>query len=247
MRKIRMLVILVMAVVFLNVLGIIGWRTGFVVWEAEPGRIPRILNIGGGDGFIESDTKDKSNFDTDSKGFFSRGSSGGTGGGGGASGGGGTIDGPTNGGSNPGGDEDEKTEPTTFLNIKDYDVSVGEEFDVVVEISTADNVFAMDLEINFDSEILEVVNVVEGNFLKKDGAQTFPLINFDNSEGKIEYASTRFGTSVGVTGEGGLILIEFKAIEKGESIISIVKGELVNVDIYKIKGIGINNGKSKAS
>lgn len=95
-----------------------------------------------------------------------------------------------------------------------------------LNIETNNEIYAADVRVSFPS-FLEAVNVTEGDFLTQDGEEIYSKIIINNTEGKVEFASTRIGTQEGVSGTGELFLIEFNAINSGEGYINISSSEIV--------------------
>jgi len=136
----------------------------------------------------------------------------------------------------------QESNTTLSINPLQKEVHINESFLIDMDVSTDAEVFAVELEIRFNPLILEVQSVKEDSFLKKDGTSTFPIIEFNNSEGKITYASTRFGTQVGVSGEGTLININFTSIKKGNTFLSINESKLIDANIQEILGVETRDG-----
>ena len=89
----------------------------------------------------------------------------------------------------------------------------------------AENVFDIagwQFDIAFDPAILEVINVIEGDFLKTDGSTTFfPGGSIDNAAGKITRLNALRLSSSGVSGTGTLIKVNFKAKRGGETRLTL--------------------------
>jgi len=108
---------------------------------------------------------------------------------------------------------------------QDQDVPVGQEFTVNVDISGVEQgLTGFELQVHFNPEVLEVVTVDEGDFLKQDGAQTLFGKKINNKAGSISdlfsfRTDLRKGT--GVTGNGTLAKITFKAVKVGKSTLSL--------------------------
>ena len=128
----------------------------------------------------------------------------------------------------------------------DFSYNKGENFSISVEISTENEVYAVEFELNFDSEVLKIVNVEKGNFLSQDDADTYEIIS--SSDGKITYAETRIGVQNGVSGQGNLLVIEFKAENTGitDLTLSNVKIADPSLDVDKFE-VSINNGNVTVS
>ena len=122
-----------------------------------------------------------------------------------------------------------------FISPNYKEVYKDESFILELRINTNASVFAFEVEILFNPSILRANSVVEGDFLKKDGASTFVAVNkINNTAGKIEFAITRFGIQTGVSGQGSLIIINFTAVSAGSSNIEIGEGKLVDPNLQEI-------------
>ena len=83
------------------------------------------------------------------------------------------------------------------------------------------------LDINFDPTILEAVNVIEGNFLKMDGASTFfQTGTINNATGKITGFTAARTSTGGLSGTGTLLQVTFKAKTAGETALALQNVEL---------------------
>lgn len=121
-------------------------------------------------------------------------------------------------------------------------VSPGDSFSVNITIDSPVGVYAFDIIFFFNPGIVNATGAIEGGFLKKDGASTFPVISIDNTQGKISIANTRFGVATEVTGTGNLATISFTALATGTSNLDLASATLVNSNLQTIAGVTTNNG-----
>lgn len=121
-----------------------------------------------------------------------------------------------------------------FVDPSENEVSAGENFALNVNINTNYSVFAVQFELYFDSNVLEVLNATEGGFLRKDNASTYPVIEFDNAEGRVVFANTRFDIQTGVEGSGTLGSMEFYAKSPGSSDLELEYVIVTDPDIEEI-------------
>ncbi len=103
--------------------------------------------------------------------------------------------------------------------------SVGETFTVQVKINNGSDVFAVPFDIGYDPDILEVIGLHEGSYLKKDGGQTTFLTSIDKNKGKIRLGLTRLGKLGGINGSGTLASIAFKVLKNRPTSLSLVNGK----------------------
>lgn len=115
-------------------------------------------------------------------------------------------------------------------------VQVGDTFSVSIMIRDVEDLFAVDLDVFYDDEIMSLIAYHQGTFLKSEGDSTFvkdPILH----PGFLEcYAETITGTFDGVTGSGLLLTLDFIAIEEGCGTIEVV-GELLCSCLYPIDHI----------
>jgi len=136
-------------------------------------------------------------------------------------------------------------EDPVFISPESKNAVVLSEFSINVSISTPANVYALDFELSFDPSLVQVLNIKEGNFLKKDGKTTSmslcelgalpefcPVIN--NTSGRIEFANSRLGTETTVTGDGTLAVINFKAFNLGTSPLNFISFSAVDNNLNEI-------------
>ncbi len=118
-----------------------------------------------------------------------------------------------------------------YVSPEETMVSLGANFSVLVSILTPEDVFAGQFDFYFDPDIVNVLDVEEGDFLNQDGATTSmkmceagwqdlcPKIN--NTLGRITFANTRFDTLWGVSGSGSLAVIEMTSLGEGSSALGL--------------------------
>ncbi len=101
-----------------------------------------------------------------------------------------------------------------FISPPEKNITRNQIFSIYINISTPSNVYAFDFTLRFNSSLLEAMNITEGDFLSKDGRSVFSVIRINSTLGEINFASTRIGTNLDVTGEGTLAKLTFKALNK---------------------------------
>ncbi|AIY41400.1 putative secretion system X protein GspD-like [Collimonas arenae] len=95
-------------------------------------------------------------------------------------------------------------------------VKVGEQFSAVLRVSSQGAVRGMPMLIGFDPQLLQVVNVQEGDFFKQSGGATNFSHRIDPAQGKVFVAAVRqnaSGSDAGVNGNGALVTVNFKALK----------------------------------
>jgi general secretion pathway protein D len=103
----------------------------------------------------------------------------------------------------------------------DSNQSVGSTFQVSVSLANGHDVFAVPLQMQFNPAVLELVNVDTGDFLARDGQAVALAHRVDG--GLVSISTERPPKTAGVTGQGSLCTLTFKAIAAGESNLTLVK------------------------
>jgi general secretion pathway protein D len=100
----------------------------------------------------------------------------------------------------------------------------GATFTVNVMLSGGQNVYSVPLELNYDPNTLQVVNVSNGGFLSQDG-QAVALVHRDDPvAGKLQVTATRPPGAGGVSGQGAVVTLTFMAKGQGQSALTITRG-----------------------
>jgi general secretion pathway protein D len=97
-------------------------------------------------------------------------------------------------------------------------------FTVNILISGAQNVYSVPLQLNYDPNKLQLMNVSNGGFLSQDG-QTVALVHReDETTGTLQITATRPPNSGGVSGQGSVVTLTFMAKASGQSPLTITRG-----------------------
>jgi len=117
--------------------------------------------------------------------------------------------------------------PLNLSVISPAQTTVGSTFQVTVRASNAHDLFGVPMQMQFDPKVLTLVNVDTGDFLGRDG-QAVALSHRDDGEGAVTMSLTRPpntpGTSIpGISGQGSLVVLTFKAIAPGTSSLALVR------------------------
>ncbi len=100
----------------------------------------------------------------------------------------------------------------------------GSTFTVNVMLSGGQNVYSVPVQLNYDPNQVQVVNVSNGGFLSQDG-QTVALVHRDDpTTGTLQVTATRPPGSGGVSGQGAVVTITFMAKSAGQSALTITRG-----------------------
>jgi len=114
----------------------------------------------------------------------------------------------------------------------DFEVSPGERVEIPVEIRGVTELYAVDLEIRFDPDIVQIedanpnldgVQPALGTFL--DAGLTL-FNNVDNDEGVIRFVMSQVNPSEPKSGEGVLLVLYVLGVDQGASDMAVTKLEL---------------------
>jgi len=100
--------------------------------------------------------------------------------------------------------------------------AVGSTFQTSVTLANGEDVFAVPLQLQFNPAVLQLVNVDSGPFLGSDG-QAVALAHRDEGNGLVALSARRPPNTKGVSGQGTVCILTFKAIAPGDSPITMVK------------------------
>ena len=100
----------------------------------------------------------------------------------------------------------------------------GSTFTVNVMLSGGQNVYSVPLELNYDPNQLQVVNVSNGGFLSQDGQAVALVHRDDTTAGKLQVTATRPPGAGGVSGQGAVVTLTFMAKGPGQSALTITRG-----------------------
>jgi general secretion pathway protein D len=100
----------------------------------------------------------------------------------------------------------------------------GTTFTVNVLLSGGQNVYSVPLQLNYDPNQLQVVNVSNGGFLSQDGQAVALVHRDDPTTGTLQVTATRPPGAGGVSGQGAVVTLTFIAKSPGQSALTITRG-----------------------
>jgi general secretion pathway protein D len=100
----------------------------------------------------------------------------------------------------------------------------GATFTVNVMLSGGQNVYSVPLQLNYDPNQLQVVNVSNGGFLSQDGQAVALVHRDDPATGTLQVTATRPPGAGGVSGQGAVVTLTFMAKGPGQSALTITRG-----------------------
>ncbi|MGO9402506.1 MAG: cohesin domain-containing protein [Terriglobales bacterium] len=100
----------------------------------------------------------------------------------------------------------------------------GSTFTVNVLLTGGQNVYSVPVQLSYDPNQLQVVNVSNGGFLSQDG-QAVALVHRDDPvTGTLQITATRPPGAGGVSGQGAVVTLTFMAKGPGQSALTITRG-----------------------
>ncbi len=108
-----------------------------------------------------------------------------------------------------------------MLNAPPANQAVGGTFQTTVMLTGGRNVYSVAMQAQYDPKVLELVNVDSGEFLARDQKPVSLVHRIDN--GTVTISATRPPQVNGITGDGVLCTLTFKAIAPGETAVTLTK------------------------
>jgi general secretion pathway protein D len=100
----------------------------------------------------------------------------------------------------------------------------GATFTVNVMLSGGQNIYSVPLQINYDPNQLQVVNISNGGFLSQDGQAVALVHRDDAATGTLQITASRPPGTGGVSGQGAVVTLTFLAKGAGQSALTITRG-----------------------
>jgi general secretion pathway protein D len=100
----------------------------------------------------------------------------------------------------------------------------GKTFAVNLQISGAQNVYSVPVQINYDPAKLQLINVSNGGFLSQDGQAVALVHREDDGTGTLQITASRPPGSGGVSGGGIVVTLTFQAKASGQTPLTITRG-----------------------
>ncbi|MBN2429152.1 MAG: type II secretion system protein [Deltaproteobacteria bacterium] len=95
-----------------------------------------------------------------------------------------------------------------------------------VDLSQADKVYGVPLQIVYDPDMLDFMGAEEGPFLGQNGQRTLFTSHADGQSGRVHIANSQLGKSSGASGAGSLVKMVFRARRQGQVRLVFDKVEL---------------------
>lgn len=100
------------------------------------------------------------------------------------------------------------------------EASVGQFVDVAVRVASTGPLRGLPFNLSFDKQRLEFVSVVEGDFLRKEGAPTSFTHSVDKDNGKVRVGVLR-SLGMAAAGEGTVATVKLKVLASGPASVSL--------------------------
>jgi len=116
---------------------------------------------------------------------------------------------------------------TLYVNPHTNIEMIGQDFSIDINISEVIDLYGWELKLGWNNTILDLVNVMEGGFLK-NGGNTFFNYKINSTLGYVLIDCTLLGDIRGVNGSGTLASIQFYVKEAGECVLDLYDTILVS-------------------
>lgn len=117
---------------------------------------------------------------------------------------------------------------TVYVHPSTKTVTVGQTFIIDIRISDVIDLYGWEFKLGWNPNLLDVVEVTEGPFLKQGGQTFFPEPKINNTAGYILVDCTLLGDVPGVNGSGTLAYVKFYAEMQGSCVLDLYDTELVS-------------------
>ncbi len=120
-----------------------------------------------------------------------------------------------------------RSAPKTLVSLypKEVNANVNGNFTVFIDVSHVSDLYGWQVNLEWNSSMLELADIIEGPFLKSKG-QTF--FSYTTNKNKVAIVCTLQGNVSGVSGEGTLAEVKFKVKQHGICTIQIYSSKLLN-------------------
>src|ERR1700746_2846251 len=131
---------------------------------------------------------------------------------------------PNQAAGNPGTTSNTGATPSFLFDPATITATKGGTFVVNLQISGANNVYSVPVQMNYDPAKLQLVNVSNGGFLSQDGQAVALVHREDETTGTLQITATRPPGSGGVSGQGAVVTMTFQAKASGQTPLTITRG-----------------------
>jgi len=100
----------------------------------------------------------------------------------------------------------------------------GSTFTVNVMVSGGQNVYSVPVQLSYDPNQLQVLNVSNGGFLSQDGQTVALAFRDDPATGTLQITASRPPGASAVSGQGAVVTLTMMAKAAGQSALIITRG-----------------------
>ncbi|WP_263365890.1 cohesin domain-containing protein [Edaphobacter bradus] len=115
--------------------------------------------------------------------------------------------------------------------------AVGGTFQVSVNLANGRDIFSVPIQLQFNPAVLQLVNVDAGELLARDG-QAVSIVHRDEGNGLVTIATSRPPNVAGITGQGSVATLTFKAIAAGDSNLALSRVGAINSAQTNLPAVG---------
>src|SRR5262249_25564241 len=113
---------------------------------------------------------------------------------------------------------------------------VGEVFTMTLDMDTSAPLRGMPIQLRYDSDRLELIDIQEGEFFRRDGAKTSFTQVLRDQDG-IARAGVLRNASTAATGRGTVYTLHVKALKTGSATLSLASANAVSLGPEVVVGI----------
>jgi general secretion pathway protein D len=114
---------------------------------------------------------------------------------------------------------------------------MGSTFHMSVLASGGHDLYSAPLEVKYDASRLALVNVDLGDLLGRDG-QPVALVHREDGNGNLAMSATRPPSTSGITGDGSVYVLTFKALATGDAPITMSRVSAKNSAWISLPSVG---------
>jgi general secretion pathway protein D len=110
-------------------------------------------------------------------------------------------------------------------------------FQIAINLTAGQDVYSVPLQVQYDKDLLALVNVDSGNLLGKDG-QAISVVHRDDGNGGLAIVVARPPGTNGVDGSGTVCVLTFQAKAAGDALLKITRVTAMNSGQQQIPSKG---------
>jgi len=120
-----------------------------------------------------------------------------------------------------------------YLDPQNVGGSVGDTFDVDIKVKDVENLYAYELKLGYDTNLLDADDILSSNFLNEPTEEIKRMIDEEN--GFLWYAKTSVNPAEPKSGSGTLATVTFRVTGRGKCDLSLYETIFTNSDIEAIE------------